>query len=90
MVRYFPAIIRFLGYVSFGHDETLGGRLEYLRKCVGFTQVELADLVQIDPAQLGRYEQNLLGRDSIYRMVLAALNDACRQARLLPFIRSHS
>ena len=40
--RFIPAIIKFLGYVPFSHDGTLGSRLRYIRQCVGWSQEELA------------------------------------------------
>jgi hypothetical protein len=33
-----PAIIRFLGYVPFVHDDTVGGNIRWLRTCAGWTK----------------------------------------------------
>src|SRR5688572_2694650 len=40
--RFYPAIIRFLGYVPFSHDGTRSGMIRWLRCCAGWTQQQLA------------------------------------------------
>jgi len=73
MVRHFPAIIRFLGYVPFSHDGTPGGQLAFLRKCVGLTQRELGQLASVNLVDLWRYERNRLPVDGKYRAVVTIL-----------------
>ena len=72
-VRHIPAIIRFLGYVPFGHDGTPGGRLAFLRECVGLTQRQVAWVTGIDAVHLWRYERNTSAPDRGYREVWSHL-----------------
>jgi len=53
----FPAIIRFLGYVPFKHDGSLGGQVRWLRLCAGWTQDEWAARARISPGSIGRWEE---------------------------------
>ena len=51
-----PAIIRFLGYVPFKHDGSLGGKLRWLRIAAGWTQEDWAKVARISPGTVGRWE----------------------------------
>jgi DNA-binding XRE family transcriptional regulator len=55
--RQIPAIIRFLGYVPFKHDDTLGGKLRWLRIASGWTQEDWGKVAKISPGTIGRWEE---------------------------------
>jgi hypothetical protein len=86
MVRHFPAIIRFLGYVPFGHDGTPGGRISFLRKCVGLTQVETARLTCVGCVNIWRYEKNLCPPDKRFRKLWKQLVGVAKKVQLWPQI----
>jgi len=56
--RFYPAIIRFLGYVSIKHDGTVGGRTRWLRVCAGWTQEKLGAAVGCEECTIWRWETN--------------------------------
>jgi len=57
-LRYFPEIIRFLGYDPFGIGlKSLGKRLLNFRRIRGIKQEELARRIGIDPTTLSRIER---------------------------------
>ena len=56
--RYYPAIIRFLGYVPFKHDGSIGGKTRWLRMCAGWNQEELAAAVGCNEVTVWRWETN--------------------------------
>lgn len=56
--KFYSAIIRFLGYVPFNHDGTVGGRVAYLRLCAGLTQEEFADILGCTVTTIWRMESN--------------------------------
>lgn len=39
--------------------ENIGGRIRYLRQCMGITQAELAERLGVTPATVSKYELNL-------------------------------
>lgn len=51
-----PSIIRFLGYIPFKHDGSLGGKLRWLRIAAGWTQEDWAKAARISPGSIGRWE----------------------------------
>lgn len=55
--RQIPAIIRFLGYVPLDHDDSLGGKLRWLRIASGWTQEEWGKVAKISPGTIGRWEE---------------------------------
>lgn len=55
--RQIPAIIRFLGYVPFKHDDSLGGKLRWLRIASGWTQEDWGKVAKISPGTIGRWEE---------------------------------
>lgn len=57
-VKPLPGIIRFLSYVPFNCDPTVGGRIAFLRRCCGMTQEELAARTGCNPGTLWRWESN--------------------------------
>ena len=81
-VRHFPAIIRFLGYVPFGHDGTPGGRLAFLRECVGLTRRQVAWETGIDAVHLWRYERNTSAPDRGYREVWSHLVALAKRGKI--------
>jgi DNA-binding XRE family transcriptional regulator len=56
--RFYPAIIRFLGYVPFAHDGTFGGQTRWLRLCAGWTREEFAAVVPCRECTIWRWETN--------------------------------
>lgn len=55
--KQMPAIIRLLRYVPFELEHGFGGRLAFLRKCVGLTQVELSVRAGCARDLIGRWER---------------------------------
>jgi len=51
-----PAISRFLGYVPFKHDGSLGDKLRWLRIVAGWTQDDWAKVARISSGTIGRWE----------------------------------
>lgn len=39
--------------------ENIGGRIRYLRQCMGITQAELAERLGVTPATVSKYELNM-------------------------------
>lgn len=78
-VRSFPSIIRFLGFVPFECDGTLGGRLAYLRRCSGRTQEELAALTECDPGSIGRWENGMTKGTNKFDSVVARIWEEMRR-----------
>ena len=56
MVRYYPAIINFLGYCPYERGETLGERIVLHRQYLGLSQRELAQSIGVDPGSIARWE----------------------------------
>jgi transcriptional regulator with XRE-family HTH domain len=56
---FLPAIVRFLGYVPWSADGSIGQRLLAHRRERGLSQSALAQLLGIDPGTLGRWERGL-------------------------------
>jgi transcriptional regulator with XRE-family HTH domain len=56
--RYYPAIIKFLGYIPFNHDGSLGSQTRWLRLCVGWTQEELGNAAGCEESTILRWETN--------------------------------
>lgn len=54
--RQHGTILRFLGYDPEPTEPMLGGRLKALRRRLGLTQVELADLLDLDEGTVRRWE----------------------------------
>ena len=54
--RFYPAIIRFLGYVPFTHDGTPSGMIRWLRCCDGWTQQQLAAAAKCNDVTVWRWE----------------------------------
>jgi DNA-binding XRE family transcriptional regulator len=55
--RQMPAIIRFMGYVPFKHDDSLGGKLRWLRIASGWTEEDWGKVAKISPGTIGRWEE---------------------------------
>ena len=70
--RQMPAIIRFLGYVPFKHDDSLGGKLRWMRIASGWTQDEWGQVAKISPGTIGRWEEGRGMRGSPF--IKGALN----------------
>ena len=54
--RFYPAIIRFLGYIPFGHGGTPSGMMRWLRCCAGWTQQQLATAARCNDVTVWRWE----------------------------------
>lgn len=64
MVRYYPAIIDFLGYCPWEHPKNWGGRLNLYRVYQGLSFKKFAQIIGVDPGALAR--QMKKKRPSIY------------------------
>jgi len=58
-LRFLPGVIRFLGYVPWTADGSIGERLLAYRQERGLSQSALARLPGVDPGTLGRWERGL-------------------------------
>ncbi len=59
-IKYYPRIIKFLGYYPFDLDlTTFMGRLKAYRYVNGLSQMHFATLMNIDPATVKRWETGL-------------------------------
>lgn len=56
MVKYFPAIITFLGYNPLPRGESIAQKIKYCRQTLGLSLQELATELDIDPGTLSRWE----------------------------------
>ena len=56
ITRFYPAIIRFLGYVPFTHDGTPSGIIRWLRRCAGWTQKQLAAAAKCNDVTVWKWE----------------------------------
>ena len=56
-IRQIPRIIEFLGFDPEPEPETLPERLAYTRRRLGLTQEELANILNVDPGTLYRWEK---------------------------------
>jgi len=58
-IRFMPRIVEFLGYTPpLFNRETIGKKIVAYRQVRGVTQKELAHILKVDPATLGRWERN--------------------------------
>jgi transcriptional regulator with XRE-family HTH domain len=55
-LRSIPRIIRFLTYVPYKPGQTFSERLRASRKARGVSQKELANILEVDPGTLARWE----------------------------------
>ena len=58
MPKNMPAVIRFLGYVPFEHDGSLGGKTRWLRLGAGWNQEELAVAARCEESTVWRWVSN--------------------------------
>ena len=56
-IRYFPLILKFLGYDPFPTSETLADKLRAARRRRGLTQTAFAKRLGVDPTTLRKWEQ---------------------------------
>lgn len=56
--EFYPAIIKFLGYVPFSDDGSVGGRMRWLRLCSGWNQKEFAAASRCSVTTIWRWEDN--------------------------------
>lgn len=61
--RYYPKIIDFLGYTPYDPGASFGQQLSYIRRCLGLTQEQLAEKINLDPGSLMRWEQGKSAAD---------------------------
>jgi len=57
-IRYFPRILKFLGYDPFPASVTLADKLRAARRRLGLTQTAFADQLEVDPVTLRKWEQD--------------------------------
>jgi DNA-binding XRE family transcriptional regulator len=58
-VKYYPKIIKFLGYIPFDIDNsTLGGQIKLYRYLTGLSQEELAIRLNVNESTVFHYEKN--------------------------------
>jgi len=55
-IRFWPAIIAFLGYDPYPEPRTLGERLQAKRRALGFTIAETARWLEVDEGTFGKWE----------------------------------
>ncbi|MEW8551324.1 MAG: helix-turn-helix transcriptional regulator [Candidatus Thiodiazotropha endolucinida] len=55
-VRYYPAIMNFLGYCPYQRGDTLGRKMMLHRTHQGLTQRQLAQQIKVDPGSVSRWE----------------------------------
>ena len=55
-IRFWPAIIAFLGYDPYPEPRTLGERLRAKRRALGFTIAEAARWLEVDEGTFGKWE----------------------------------
>lgn len=56
MIKHLPAIIQFLGYDPFATPEAFPAKLVHLRRKLGMTQEDLAQVLAVNPCSIGRWE----------------------------------
>ena len=76
VVRYYPAILRFLGYDPFPAPQTWGERVYATRRSLGLTIDDAAQRAGVDPTTFARWERGIArGGDrnpSVQRFLTAA------------------
>ncbi|MCU7847672.1 MAG: transcriptional regulator [Candidatus Thiodiazotropha sp. (ex Lucinoma kastoroae)] len=55
-VRYYPAIMNFLGYCPYQRGDTLGKKIMLHRAHQGLSQRQLAEQLKVDPGSVSRWE----------------------------------
>lgn len=88
MPRNFPAIIRFLGYVPFTHDGTVGGWTRWLRLCAGWNQEELAAAVGCGESTVWHWESNQPFEQGRWRRAIVTLRRRLATLGLAELTRS--
>jgi transcriptional regulator with XRE-family HTH domain len=56
-IRYFPRILKFLGYAPFPVPLSLADKLRSARRTLGLTQKAFAERLGVDPTTLRKWEQ---------------------------------
>jgi DNA-binding XRE family transcriptional regulator len=70
-VRYYPAIISFLGYYPFMHEiDSYAGKLKQVRYCTGLNITECAKFFGIDIATVKRYEKGKPIRNDVVKSTI--------------------
>src|SRR5262245_22922970 len=57
-IRYFPQILKFLGYDPFPFPVSLADKLRAARRRLGLTQTAFAEQLGVDPTTLRKWEQD--------------------------------
>src|SRR5262245_42543626 len=57
-IRYFPRILKFLGYDPFPASVALADKLRATRRRLGLTQTAFAEQLEVDPVTLRKWEQD--------------------------------
>jgi transcriptional regulator with XRE-family HTH domain len=58
-LRFFPGIVRFLGYAPRAEPLTLADRIHAARMIRGLSQRKVADMLNLDPGTIAKYERGL-------------------------------
>jgi transcriptional regulator with XRE-family HTH domain len=74
-LKWWPAIIGFLGYDPRPAPRTVGERLVRYREARGWSQKRLAEALKIDPSTLSRWELGKKVPWGVYRGMVARLFD---------------
>ena len=85
--RFYPAIIRFLGYVPFTHDETPAGMIRWLRYCAGWTQQQLAAAAKCNDVTVWRWETGRAFDVRLWQNGFARLIQRLESLGLVEFVK---
>jgi transcriptional regulator with XRE-family HTH domain len=76
-------ILGFLGETMASLRDVVGSRIRLLRKAAGKTQADLAELIDVDPQLVGRYERGLT-MPSVENLIALSKALKVSPAELLP------
>ena len=93
--KHYPKITDFLGYCPYEQLESIGERLRRNRFYLGKTQAEMAEMLNVDPTTLSRWERNISSTSSRYydenprlaRARLALLKSSIELSQEVPYIQ---
>lgn len=72
-LKWWPAILEFIGYDPRPEPTTIAERLVRFRAGLGWSQKRLAKALDVDPATLSRWEQGKRNPWGVYRQRIATL-----------------
>jgi DNA-binding XRE family transcriptional regulator len=86
--RFYPAIIRFLGYVPFTHDGTPSGMIRWLRCCSGWNQQQLAAAAKCNEVTVWRWETGRPSNTNIRELGIGCLVHRLESLGLAELVRT--